>query len=440
MYKPTLKTRLNAALERSLPEQRLYLKSDEGMRYFRLSSGVQAAIVLGSALFVGWTAVVTAIFLIAAISAGDVRDQAQAEQLAYREALNDMASERNDQLREAREAQDHFSRAIEQVSEMQSRLLASEERRRELETAVNVIQATLRRTIQERDIARQDAERYLAEIQTETGVLQTSAEERRATEATLDLLIAQLEAAALERDGAASAEAEAFAMIDELQYEAALARDRSERIFTQIEDAVTASMTPLEEMFDATGLATEQILGQVRRNYSGQGGPLTPIISTRGEAPDATTERANEVFGLLDELNVYRLAAEQIPFSFPIRGNSRFTSGFGPRWGRMHNGVDYAGRTGTPIIATADGVVTFAGTQSGYGRMVEVRHAYGYVTRYAHLHRIRVSEGQRVSRGERIGDMGNTGRSTGTHLHYEVRINGDPINPMTYITAGQNVF
>ena len=92
----------------------------------------------------------------------------------------------------------------------------------------------------------------------------------------LDLLIALLEAAALERDGAASAEAEAFAMIVELQYEAALARDRSERIFTQIEAAVTASMPPLEEMFDATGLATEQILGQGRRNYSGQGGPLTP--------------------------------------------------------------------------------------------------------------------------------------------------------------------
>lgn len=411
------------------------------MRYFRLKPGMQASIILGGALFVGWTTIVTAFFLIDTISAGSVREQIEAEQLAYRQQLNELASERDTQFAEAREAQDHFAVAIAQVSEMQSRLLASEERRRELETAVDVIQATLRRTIDERDEARTDAEAYLAELQTSDGPVQTSADEQREVEATLDMLIAQLGAAAEQRDEASDAEAEAYAMIDTLQYEAALSRDRSERIFRQIEDAVAASMQPLEEMFSSTGVATEQILDQVRRNYSGQGGPLTPILSTRGsDTIDESTLRGTEVLEMLDDLTVYRIAAEQIPYSFPIEGRARFTSGFGPRWGRMHNGVDYAGPSGTPIVATADGVVSFAGTQSGYGRMVEVRHAHGFVTRYAHLRRIRVSEGERVSRGDRIGDMGNTGRSTGTHLHYEVRINGRPVNPMTFITAGQNVF
>jgi len=100
----------------------------------------------------------------------------------------------------------------------------------------------------------------------------------------------------------------------------------------------------------------------------------------------------------------------------------------------------FAGPTGTPILSTGDGTVVFAGRQRGYGLMVEVRHPFGMTTRYAHLSRIRVGEGERVSRGDRIGDMGNTGRSTGTHLHYEVRRNGDPVNPMTFITAGRDVF
>ena len=91
-------------------------------------------------------------------------------------------------------------------------------------------------------------------------------------------------------------------------------------------------------------------------------------------------------------------------------------------------------------MTTADGVVTFAGWQSGYGRLVKVRHDFGIETRYAHLSKINVKVGQRVSRGDRIGAMGNSGRSTGTHLHYEVRLGGKATNPMTYITAARDVF
>jgi murein DD-endopeptidase MepM/ murein hydrolase activator NlpD len=185
----------------------------------------------------------------------------------------------------------------------------------------------------------------------------------------------------------------------------------------------------------------------VRSTYSGQGGPLMPItMSTRGKPPDAMSLRANEVLSALDELNLYRIAAEQLPFSMPVRSNFRLTSGFGYRRDpinggrRLHAGTDFAGPRGTPIYAGGDGTVIFAGRQSGYGLMVEIRHPFGLSTRYAHMARIRVSEGQRVSRGDRIGDMGNTGRSTGTHLHYEVRRDGDPVNPMTFITAGRDVF
>jgi len=95
---------------------------------------------------------------------------------------------------------------------------------------------------------------------------------------------------------------------------------------------------------------------------------------------------------------------------------------------------------GTDINAAGDGVVTFSGWRNGYGKVIEIDHGFGIETVYAHNSKNRVKRGQRVSLGDHIADMGNTGRSTGTHLHYEIRINGKSTNPMVYIRAGRDVF
>jgi murein DD-endopeptidase MepM/ murein hydrolase activator NlpD len=105
----------------------------------------------------------------------------------------------------------------------------------------------------------------------------------------------------------------------------------------------------------------------------------------------------------------------------------------------MHEGIDLAGPIGTPVYSTAEGTVIFAGWSSGYGRLIKIQHENGIETRFGHLNAIRVEVGQRVSRGDRIGDMGNSGRSTGPHLHYEIRVNGEPLDPMIYIGAGEDV-
>ncbi len=98
-----------------------------------------------------------------------------------------------------------------------------------------------------------------------------------------------------------------------------------------------------------------------------------------------------------------------------------------------HYGIDFAGPKGGNIISTGDGIVTKARyTLFGYGRVVEIDHGFGYKTKYAHLHKIKVKEGQKISRGEVIGLLGNTGRSTGSHLHYEVMINNTPVNPIYF--------
>ena len=389
-------------------------------------------------MFVGWAIIATAILLMDSIGSGSLRDQAAREQRLYEDRLNSLSVERDMRAAEAREAQERFNAALQQISLMQSELLASEDHRKELETGIDVIQATLRRAMKERDVARDEVELALnGESDDGAGRVATSED----SDATLDFLTAALHSAAAERDTMAAIAAEAKLSADEMFHERRLLEQRNDEIFSKLEDAVSVSLKPLDKMFSSAGLSADSILETVRRGYSGQGGPLTPLsFSTKGEAPDSDSLRANGILEKMDRMNLYRIALQKTPFALPVKSSFRYTSGFGPRWGRMHNGTDFAAGHGTPIYATADGVVTHAGWSSGYGNLVKIQHEFGIETRYGHQSKIRVKVGQRVSRGERIGDMGNTGRSTGTHLHYEVRIGGKPVDPMTYIKAARDVF
>jgi murein DD-endopeptidase MepM/ murein hydrolase activator NlpD len=430
--------KLGAALERRFPEKRLFLRSDTQTRFVRLSPATQILAVAGSALIVGWAIMASAIILMDSLSAGGIREQAEREQRLYEERLNALSEERDKRMAEALAAQERFTVALEQVSEMQMRLLASDERRREYETGIEVIQASLRRTMIERDEARAEAEMLRARLEQDASEDERERIQGADAMGTLDLLTDALESTAEERDEMREFASAAAERIDEMEYEAQLTQERNERIFAQIEDAVAVSLEPLDEMFSSVDLPTESIIAQLRSSTPSQSGSLT--ISTKGEMPHPDAVRAGEVLGKLEELNLYRMAAEKTPFSVPVKSAYRFTSGFGPRWGRMHNGTDFAAAYGTPIYATADGTVVHAGTEGGFGRLVRIRHDFGIETYYAHLSKISVSVGQRVSRGDRIGDMGNSGRSTGTHLHYEVRHSGKPVNPMTYIKAARDVF
>lgn len=440
--------RLSAVLEQRLPEQRLFLKSDHGMRFIRLRPATQGAILLGLAGLLSWTVIMTSVFLIDTISAGSSREQAQRESIEYQNRLNALSAEVALRTDEALQAQERFATAMDQVAVMQVRLLDAEERRRELETAVDVIQATLRRTMEDRDMARTALSDLRDAMQAETGTTETVAARDADLRRAIEVLAGALDATSGQRDNAADLAAQATQEIAQMEHELALAQERQERVFRQIEEAVAMSMEPLDRMLTSSGIPTDRLIGQMRATYSGQGGPLMPIaVSTMGDGePDPMSLRANELLEQLDALNLRRMAAEQLPFSIPVQGAFRQTSGFGYRRDpfnggrRLHAGVDFAGARGTDIVAGGDGTVISAGRHSGYGLMVEIDHGFGIVTRYAHLTRLNVRVGERVSRGEHIGDMGCTGRCTGTHLHYEVRRNGDPVNPMTFITAGRDVF
>lgn len=142
---------------------------------------------------------------------------------------------------------------------------------------------------------------------------------------------------------------------------------------------------------------------------------------------------------LVEDLEALDALQRALPSTWPAGG--LLTSGygwrrnpFGVRW-RHHAGVDLAGDVGAPIWAAAPGTVIQAGWNGGYGRSVEIDHGFGITTLYAHCTRLLVSEGQRVSRGQQVATLGSTGRSTGPHLHFEVRLDGHPVDPMDYLGA-----
>lgn len=442
-----LSYRINSTLERFLPERRLFLKSDTETRFVRLRPVTQAIALTGSAVLVGWTIVATSILLMDSIAAGSTRDQTQRQQALYESRLNALSADRDRRAEEAVRAQERFNLALAEVSKMQEALLATEDHRKELETGIEVIQDTLRRTIAERDDARGQAERVTLALAEQTGSSRTGESRAADTLATLEVLTSTLGATARQRDDLANAALLAKEETETVYQEKLELQARNDAIFSRLEDAVSISMEPLDKMFRAAGLKPDDLLNKVRSGYSGQGGPLSPLtVSTKGASLTPEEVRANEILQGLDRMNLYRMAADKAPFAMPVKTSFRYTSGFGGRndpFGRgkrRHEGTDLAGAYGSPVYSTADGVVVHAGWSSGYGRLVKIKHDFGIETRYAHLAQIRVDVGQRVSRGDRIGDMGNSGRSTGTHLHYEVRLGGNAVNPMTFIKAAKDVF
>lgn len=187
----------------------------------------------------------------------------------------------------------------------------------------------------------------------------------------------------------------------------------------------------------------------------GRGGPLLLMPSRRSalDSNQPLSETLDNAMGEIGQFNktISTMRSDwdkqlqwlnTLPTAVPIGGNFKMTSGFGMRVDPFtntlarHEGLDFTAMHGTPILATADGTVTRSGWEDTYGNIVEVTHAEGFMTRYAHISKRHVTEGQRVKRGQHIADVGSTGRSTGPHLHYEVFRNGHVLNPVQVLPTG----
>ena len=233
----------------------------------------------------------------------------------------------------------------------------------------------------------------------------------------------------------------------ELSVEDRLARLQAS--LDRVEARQAAALTTFEQSYDAKARRIHAILaesgidaGKVARarDAGAAGGPFVPLRPRADAGPfDRQVYRAS-----LARLELEKLTRglRHIPVRKPVPAESDPLSGFGVRMDpflhtpAMHTGLDLVAQTGDPVRATADGTVTVAGWQGGYGKMIEVDHGNGLATRYGHLSSIEVTAGQSVKIGQVIGRVGTTGRSTAPHLHYETRIDGEAADPQKLLRAG----
>ena len=211
----------------------------------------------------------------------------------------------------------------------------------------------------------------------------------------------------------------------------------------KVQHRQSALLTGLQQHFDGKARRMRSVLDQFgvkAKLPPAEGGPYIPVKPQLGaSAFDHQLYRVNIA---REEVNHYRRALLSVPVRKPLNGDLEVSSGFGVRRDpflgtpAMHTGLDLRGPAGKPVHATADGKVTVAGWDGGYGNLIEIDHGNGLSTRFGHLSEIDVKVGQKVHVGQVIGRIGSTGRSTGPHLHYETRINDEPVNPQKFLRAG----
>jgi murein DD-endopeptidase MepM/ murein hydrolase activator NlpD len=238
-----------------------------------------------------------------------------------------------------------------------------------------------------------------------------------------------------------------FAILDRSRPIESRLNDLSEDL-AQTEARQQETLDRVAQALDAKEIRARSVLAQLgigtRSNdvWPAIGGPFIPFLKKKGDAFDQKLAKTQETASKLAELNTLLQA---VPVRFPVPRQSEITSGFGARADpffhqlALHSGVDFRGAPGEIVRATAAGRVTNAGAQGGYGLMVEIDHGKGLVTRYGHLSAVETNAGDIVQPGDVIGRVGTTGRSTGPHLHYEVRVSGEATDPMRYLRAGEEL-
>jgi murein DD-endopeptidase MepM/ murein hydrolase activator NlpD len=433
---------LNGILGRIVSERRIYVATGDQTAHARLTPTRQIGLGLLCTALVGWTAFATILIATDAM-APRTADSAILVQGVQQNRIDNLLEERANYAAQAEAARVRYERAAQIMSAQQAQIVG-------LQT--DIAEAT-RITMEQRDtldrrqmalVAREDALKVaLDQVETLAEDLTLRSDQAEDLGRTVNVLLDGLSRTAQDRNGMAAELAGFASERAALEARATLAEQRQERVVDRLERAVEGSIAELELVFTAAG-ANIQSMFPTGAGYTGQGGPDV-LIHDHDAHGDPSLDRVGLLLNRISDLDARRNALEQMPFAGPVHAAYRQTSSFGTRRDpingrtRNHNGLDFAAPVGTPLYATGAGEVVTAGRSGAFGNLVRIRHAFGYETLYAHMSRIRVAVGDRVEAGDRIGDMGSTGRSTGSHLHYEVHRDGRPVDPMTYLKAAEDV-
>lgn len=404
-----LKQAIWGTAERWFPDRQIYHRSDGQVSYFAVTTGMQISALVSAAVLAGWLCFTT-------VSVA-LHGQALAQK--------DDELERHDTA-----AQQRIATALSNEATMTALLESRLEEFDRTAIEFQVRHDTLRRLM---DFADQLSGHELAPSPSIDGgrvVMAATAADPTPREARDPLAVATITGD--------TAEDQISSMITE-----------QDAVLARVEDATEARLENLRGFLRLTGMNIEETLSS-GTDTEEQGGPFIPISESlsisSGLNLDAEFEsRIVRITSRLIEVEELEQFIEAGPFGEPVGVPHRRTSPYGYRRDpfnnrrALHSGMDFGAYRRAPITATGPGEIVYAGWRSGYGRVVEIDHGYGFMTRYGHMHEIAVRRGDTVERGQTIGGMGSTGRSTATHLHYEIWHNGDRMDPAHLLRAGQYV-
>jgi len=438
---------LNRAFERVFPERRIYVRSDARTRYFTLSPVSQCGAAVLTAGFLSWTALTSVAFVATAMDGRNAQNRLAAAQETYEIQLAALRDQQRLLEEELNRSNARGDAVTAELSAKQRILVETATKLQDAEAELAGLRAEFERTVAARRAERDQINRLNEDVVALQLSLAEAERRQETVDATFETFSGTMAEVIAARDDARSRAVALDRRVATLETEIAAWQARQETLLAELEDASKTSLSALDALFVGTDVDLDKILKETKRDYTGRGSGPVSDEEDDGRAAKADADDPKRVAALMSDIervSLMRVAIDRLPFGMPTRG-ARLTSGFGPRRDpfrrtyRMHKGIDFAAPIGTPIYTTADGVVVFSGRQRGYGIVVKIRHAFGFETVYAHLSKSRVQVGQRVERGDRIADMGSTGRSTGSHLHYEVRIDGKPVNPNKFIKAARDV-
>jgi murein DD-endopeptidase MepM/ murein hydrolase activator NlpD len=423
---------------RVFAERQFLLRSGDKVRYLSLPGWLQAAGVLMGLVLIGGVGGLAGAYhnLHKAIhrKEAEISDASAraAALINLRQSLADADQQYADMSQQFDDMKQQFDEANQQNEAMRSEIEAAEAR----VVALDKTRMALETRLHGAEQALANKSGNVTQLAKELAQSRADMHEAEQNRDGLQKKLAQLQSAAESATGRASQLKATLAMREDQLRQ--LGQDR-ERMRAQI-DQQTASVKPpaagygsrLEQLVASTGLDIEKILGRLDAAPPNEGGPFIALD------PRLQTQQHQEREKQLEQL------VETLPLSAPL-AHYVLESPFGPRVDPIrhreafHTGVDLSAPYGTPVQATAPGVVTFTGVKDEYGKVVEITHGHGIVTRYAHLHRILVAPGQKVRVHQEIGELGSTGRSTGPHVHYEVIVDGVQVDPSKFLDAGRGV-
>jgi len=474
--------RLRQRISQILPERELIIRTDGETTYRTISTRAQVLVIAAWIGVTGWIGFASISFYTQGELIAEKNQAIGQSRVAYRKLLDQVSDYQLSVVgitRDLKDTEAHLRRLFSQnetlrenLSTTEVALRSSEAERQRIAAARqglggqlealgdelsrmsgknNALQAhigTLRKHLEmvEAEKAEIAAERAALddrlwslhnELETSHGKVASLEGDVRALKSDLRTVILERSAIAADNDGLRG---QVVRLEDQIQalnetHRAEL-RAISERTLEQI--------LSVEEIIKNTGLDIDEVAPLPDKQLMGQGGPFVPyhpdLLEEDSEGLRASLEFRIERWRQLNE--VY----EKLPLTVPMeKGVFRMTSRYGrrkdpfnKRWA-MHSGLDFSGPYKSAILAPAAGKVTYAGWMSTYGRVVEIEHGIGLMTRFAHLAKITVKKGQSVEVGDQVGALGSSGRSTGPHLHYEVHYKGKTVNPLKFIRAARDV-